>query len=474
MIIPESSQAESNKSGLLSWISKTPYYKLRHRGFLLFTIFALVLPFIKINGNQVIMLSFLHLEFHLFGISYDMQELYLIPLILILVFVFIFLATSLGGRMWCGWGCPQTMFRTLYRDFIQDKLLGLRKLHLKTRPLKLKKWSERLKYLLGLLIFAPLMFAASANILWFFVAPHEFFELLINHPQEHQFLFGFWIALAVFLILDITWFAERFCHYVCPYARIQTVLFDEDTPVAIYDRVRGDNSDGSRSNKNHEGKSDESGDCTGCLACVRICPAEIDIRDGLQLACIACLECVDACEPVMSRLGKKNLVSWTSEKVLVGFKLNLLRPRVWYYTAIIIIISAILAYRGGNRETLLLNINRTTQLYEVKAEGQRVENHYVVLLTNIDTEAHTFSLTTEMLPGLEIKRPRRPFLIKAGGRVRKVLIISTSKMLVRNPGKSTSLDFKIRAFATDLPETIFSERPAIFIFPAENEVQMTP
>ena len=85
-------------SGLHAWISKTPYYKLRHRAFLLFTIIALILPFIKINGNQVFMLSFLHLEFHLFGVSYDMQELYLIPLILILAFVFIFLAASLGDR----------------------------------------------------------------------------------------------------------------------------------------------------------------------------------------------------------------------------------------------------------------------------------------------------------------------------------------------------------------------------------------
>lgn len=212
-------------SGLHAWISKTPYYKLRHRAFLLFTIIALILPFIKINGNQVFMLSFLHLEFHLFGVSYDMQELYLIPLILILAFVFIFLAASLGGRMWCGWGCPQTMFRTLYRDFIQEKVLGLRKFHLKTSPLKLQKWPERFKFLLGILLLIPLVFAASANILWFFVAPNEFFYLLLNHPQEHSFLFAFWILLALFLVINIIWLGENFCHYFCPYARIQTVLF---------------------------------------------------------------------------------------------------------------------------------------------------------------------------------------------------------------------------------------------------------
>jgi len=474
MVPPNSFRHETEASGLRAWISKTPYYKLRHRAFLLFTVFALILPFIKINGNQVFLLSFLHLEFHLFGVSYDMQELYLIPLILILAFVFVFLATSLGGRMWCGWGCPQTMFRTLYRDFIQEKLLGLRKFHLKTRPLKLQKWPERFKFLLGILLLTPLMFAASANILWFFVAPQEFFYLLLNHPQEHTFLFAFWVLLALFLIIDISWFGENFCHYVCPYARIQTVLFDEDTPVAIYDKARGDNTDGSRSNRNKKGVVDSSGDCTGCLACVRICPAKIDIRDGLQLACIACLECSDACAPVMQRLAKKNLISWTSEKVLAGFKLNLLRPRVWYYATIIVIISAILFYSGGNRETLLLNINRTTQLYKLKDEGKSVENHYVLLLTNIDDKAHTFSIETKNLNGLTIKRPRRPFLIKAGGRVRKVLIISTSKLLVNNSAGNTSLDFIIRAFATDDPENIFSEHSSFFMFPAAGEVRMKP
>ena len=141
---------------------------------------------------------------------------------------------------------------------------------------------------------------------------------------------------------------------------------------------------------------------------------------------------------------------------------------------IIFIISAILFYSGGHRETLLLNINRTTQLYKLKDEGKSVENHYVLLLTNIDDEAHTFSIEAKNLNGLNIKRPRRPFLIKARERVRKVLIISTSKMLVNNSAGNTSLDFIIRAFATDEPDKIFSEQPSFFMFPAAGEVRMKP
>lgn len=472
MNVPVSEPSGVKNNGSKAAFSNFLFYKLRFKVFVLIAIFTLIVPFLKINGNQLLMMSFLHMEFHLLGISFDMQELYLIPLILIMFFVFLFTVTSLGGRMWCGWGCPQTMFRTLYRDLIQGALLGLRKRHLKTKPLKLKKWSEKLKYVIGLLLFAPLMFVASANMLWFFVEPFEFIDLLLNHTEDHIFLFGFWIGISLFLIFDITFLAERFCQYICPYARIQSVLFDADTPVAIYDKTRGDNSDGSRSSKNLQGVRDNSGDCTGCMACVRVCPANIDIRDGLQLACVACLECSDACKPVMEREGKENLVRWTSEKVLEGHKLNLLRPRIWVYAVIFVIVGSILIYSGNNRETVLVNVNRTTQLYVVKNDGKIVENHYVLLLTNIDDKPHTYSLSTMELEGVQLKRPKTPFTIRPGGRLRKVVVISTEKMLVNDSSRNTSIPYKIKTVAVDEPDRVFSIKPAIFIFPAAGEVKM--
>ena len=453
-------------------LSRIPFHKIRHRAFVAIALFTLAVPFIQINGNQLFMMSFLHLEFHLLGIVYDMQELYLIPLVLILFFVGIFLITALGGRVWCGWGCPQTMFRSLYRDLIQGKILGLRKWHIKNRPLKLKKPLERVKFGLGILMLTPLMLLASANLMWFFVSPYEFFDLLLHEPQEHVLLLGFWLGFAGFFLIDITWIAERFCRYACPYARIQTVLFDGDTPVAIYDQGRGDNSDGSRGAKNKQKQKDASGDCTGCEACVRVCPAGIDIREGLQLACISCLECVDACEPVMARLNKPNLVHWASEKKFAGQPINFFRPRVWIYLLVLVAISAFLVYRGGNRETLLLNVNRTTELYSVKDDGLRVENHYVVLVTNIDDQPHDFMLQVEGLDGVEILRPDKPFKILAEGRSRKVVILSTNQMLVENASRNTSLPIKLRAYAVDAPEAVATVKNSVFIFPPDKEVNM--
>lgn len=458
--------------GLQSDHPVTPYHIKRYRGYLLIASFTLLLPFIQIDDKQFLMLSFLHMEFHFLWNVYDMQELYLIPIGLVLFFLILFSATALGGRIWCGWGCPQTMFRALYRDFIQGYLLGLRKWKVKNKPPRLASWSERSKFAFGFLLFSFLMLLAGANVLWYFVNPYEFFDILLHAPLEHPFLLLFWAGLAGFLIFDITVLAERFCKYICPYARIQSVLFDADTPTPIYDKVRGDNSDGSRGGKNFDGKRDTSGDCTGCEACVRVCPAGIDIRNGLQLACVACLECVDACEPVMRRLDKPNLISWSSEKALRGDKINLLRPRMILYASLFVIMFGVLIYAGSHRESALLNVNRTTELYVIREDGRRVDNHYTILITNTDTRPHTFALAVEGLEGLDVSRPSEPFLVLPGGKVKKVLILSTREKLVDTDRRNTSLRFTLRAYAVDAPEEIFVTRKAVFLFPPRSEIKM--
>jgi cytochrome c oxidase accessory protein FixG len=450
----------------------TPYHIRRYRGYIVITILALILPFIQIDGKQFFMLSFLHMEFHLLWSIYDMQELYLIPLGLVLFFLTLFVATALGGRVWCGWSCPQTLFRTIYRDFIQDKLLGLRKWKIKNKPPKLVKAKDKAKFALGFILFSSLMVLASANVLWYFVSPYEFFDIVLNRPAEHPILLLFWLGFAGFLIFDITYLGERFCKYICPYARIQSVLFDADTPIPIYDRVRGDNSDASRGAKNFESQRDSSGDCTGCEACVRVCPAGIDIRNGLQLACIACLECVDACAPVMDRLGKRNLISWSSEKVLSGEKVNLFRPRMIMYVSLMVIMSGVLVYAGSSRDAALLNINRTTELYVIKEGGQRVDNHYTILVTNTDTKAHMFQLAIEGIDGIDIERPSGAFPVMPGDKVKKVLVLSTYDKLVDTDKRNTSVSFNLKAFSVEEPEKISVTRRAVFLFPPRNEINM--
>ena len=202
----------------------TPYRIKRYYAYLFATIVALVLPFIRIDGNHIFLLSFDKKQLHLMGIAFDMQELYLMPFLLMLLFLGIFAVTAIGGRAWCGWTCPQTIFRVIYRDLIEGKLLGLRRIKNKQKEPDWTKAENASKRVIAIIIWAALSIIAAADFMWYFVPPEDFFAYLQN-PTEHLFLIGFVLVIAAFLVYDVIWLKEDFCVYICPYSRVQSVLF---------------------------------------------------------------------------------------------------------------------------------------------------------------------------------------------------------------------------------------------------------
>ena len=163
------------------------------------TLFLLIFPFIQINGNQLFLLSFDHKQLHLMGVVFDMQELYLMPFLLILMFVGIFFMTTLAGRIWCGWACPQTIFRVLYRDLLQTKIFGLRKkISNKQEKMDLSTFGDKIKAVLAFLIMATLCLVAAANLMFFFTPPSDFFAYM-SDPLNHRILLGFWLGFGLFL-----------------------------------------------------------------------------------------------------------------------------------------------------------------------------------------------------------------------------------------------------------------------------------
>ena len=186
---------KKNYKGLImseknEFLDKTPYRYKRYIGYIIATVVALTLPFIKINDNHIFLLSFDKKQLHLLGTAFDMQELYLMPFLLMLLFLGIFAVTSLGGRAWCGWACPQTIFRVIYRDLIESTLLGLRRIKNKQKEPDLSKAENKSKKVLGIIIWTCLALIAASDFMWFFVPPEDFFAYLQN-PAEHLFLIGF-------------------------------------------------------------------------------------------------------------------------------------------------------------------------------------------------------------------------------------------------------------------------------------------
>ncbi len=454
------------------YLNKTPYRIKRYYAYALATIFALVIPFITINGNHLFLLSFDKKQFHLMGVAFDMQELYLMPFLLMLLFLGIFAVTAIGGRAWCGWACPQTIFRVIYRDLIESKLLGLRRIKNKQKEPNWKKAENASKRVIGILIWAFISLVAAADFMWFFVPPEDFFAYLQN-PTEHMFLIGFVLAIAGFLIYDVIFLKEEFCVYVCPYSRVQSVLYDDNTYQAIYSISRGGNIYNESKEKiifKQKDLPDEKNECTTCESCVTVCPTHIDIRKGLQLECINCLECVDACTTVMGKLGKPSLVQWSSTNEIKHNKeTKIVRKSTILYTVALLVIIGLLFVMGGKKEYMLLNVNKTTQLYKIK-EGNEVTNNFLLLFQNTDSKKHTYNLELIDHKDIVIKR-FNPFTLNPHQMIKKVVVLSTTARLVNDKTKDTPITVTLRAYAQDDPQRVSVLRKAVFIYPRADKLK---
>ena len=431
------------------------YAKRRYIFFACITLYVFILPFIRINDAQLFLLSFDKSRVDLFFTKFDMQELYLMPFLFITLFLTIFFLTTLAGRVWCGWSCPQTIFRTVFRDLLQTKILKIRK---NIQNKQNEPQGQILKRAIAVGIWCVLALIIAANFMWFFVPPFEFLAY-ISDPAEHKILLAFWLGIAAWLVYDVVILKENFCVYVCPYARVQSVMFDSDTIQVIYNQKRGGVIyDGREKFK----KPKEDGAlCTGCEPCVRICPTHIDIRKGMQLECINCLECSDACAKVMGHFNESSLIEWRSiNSQNENKKVKIFRFRTVAYLVILCVVLVAAVLMSGKKESMLLNINRTSELYKVLDQGE-VENSYVFLVQNTQNKEHTFFFEIDD-KSIEISRPNRPFTLKAGA---KQKVIVTLKSKNENTSEKDLLKhINIKAYATDEP-TISVQRTSTFIYP---------
>ena len=446
---------KKSKRLTMSKKSHLSYAKRRYIFFACITLFVFILPFIRINDAQLFLLSFDKSRVDLFFTKFDMQELYLLPFLFITLFLSIFFLTTLAGRIWCGWSCPQTIFRTLFRDLLQTKILKIRK---NIQNKQNEPQGQIFKRALAVGIWCVLALIIAANFMWYFVPPLDFFAYL-NDASEHKILLAFWLSIAAWLVYDVVILKENFCVYVCPYARVQSVMFDSDTIQVIYNQKRGGVIyDGKEKFKKPK---EEGALCTGCEACVRICPTHIDIRKGMQLECINCLECSDACAKVMGHFNESSLIEWRSiNSQNENKKVKIFRFRTVAYLVILCVVLVSAALMSGKKESMLLNINRTSELYKVLDQGE-VENSYVFLVQNTQSKDHKFYFEIDD-KSIEISRPNKPFTLKAGA---KQKVIVTLKSKNENTSEKDLLKhINIRAYATDEP-TISVQRASTFIYP---------
>lgn len=341
-----------------------------------------LLPWINWNNHQAFLFDIIFNRFYIFGSVFWPQDFILIAFICIFCVISLFAITVYSGRIWCGFFCPQSIWIKL-AAFFTRLLEGKRNNRIKFANTNTSLHKVFIIFFKHIAWFI-LSFVTAFTFIGYFIPIRLLFFYLITFDVFYNSFF--WILFfSLLTYFNIGWFKEQFCFLVCPYARLQSVMFDENTLIVSYNSVRGEKR-GSRSK--YSIKEDKLGDCIDCRKCVNCCPTGIDIRDGLQMECISCGACVDACNDVMIKIGyKPNLISFNRDGP-IRKKIN--RLRLILYSLILVSLILIISYFLINRPLLHFNVSRSQyQLFNINKENL-IENYFTIKFINKDDREHRY------------------------------------------------------------------------------------
>ena len=345
--------------------------------------FLFIGPWIRIAGEPLLMINIVTRKFVIFGQVFWPQDFHLFGLIMICFIIFIVLFTTVFGRVFCGWVCPQTLFMEMLYRRVEYLIDGDYKqaMRLAKAPWTPNKIFKRvLKY--G--IFYLIALAISHTFLAYIIGTEELIKIQTEPVQEHMGGFLAIIAFSLVFFFVYAWFREQVCLIVCPYGRLQGVMLDRNTLVVAYNYIRGEGKNGrAKFRKNEDRAEVGKGDCIDCHQCVDVCPTGIDIRNGTQLECINCTACMDACDFMMEKTGmEKGLISLNSENAIANQTENKFSTRSKAYLVFLIALMAVIVYLFTLRGVMEATILRTPGLLFQERDKGYITNLYNVKVVN--------------------------------------------------------------------------------------------
>ena len=386
---PEAVLSTMNRDGSRKWMyprlsTGSMYTRRKIVGWLLIVLF-LGLPILHINGEPALFLDFVHRRFAIFGQIFYATDTLLLMLFGLTLVLAVAWATALFGRVWCGWGCPQTVYMEFIFRPIERLIEGSES---QRRKRDSQGWSgERIrKLVLKLFLYTIIAAALSHTFVAYFVSWDRLLEWMTSSPGNH---WGFFLMMGLttaLIVFDFAYFREQMCTIACPYARLQSVLMDRDSLIVSYDPSRGEPR-GRRKKTQREQEAQgiklDLGDCIDCGACVRTCPTGIDIRDGLQLECIGCTQCIDACDAIMIGVDQPTgLIRYTSENKVEHKPSRILRPRLVIYTGLLVLFSSTLLYLATHTVNIDVDMIRATGRPFAMLPDDQVSNHFKLRTQN--------------------------------------------------------------------------------------------
>ncbi|MBL8445294.1 MAG: cytochrome c oxidase accessory protein CcoG [Zoogloeaceae bacterium] len=356
------------------------------------------------NGRQAVLFDLDARRFYVFDFVLWPQDIIYLAVLLVLSALALFLFTTVAGRLWCGYTCPQTVYTEIFL-WIEQRIEGDRPQRIK---LDAAPWSVRK---LGL--------KASKHGVWLMLSLWTGFTFVGYFTPIRDLaaaamtlsLSGwetFWVLFyGVATYGNAGFMREQMCKYICPYAQFQFVMFDPDTLIVAYDETRGEPR-GGRSKKVAQ-RDQGLGDCIDCSICVQVCPTGIDIRDGLQLECIGCAACIDACDQVMDKMDyPRGLIRYSTENALKTrssrstIVRRSMRPRVLIYSAVFFSLLAATAWSLATRVPLKVDIERDRAALAVETSEGLIENAYRLQLINASEQPRSFAITVHGLAGIHL------------------------------------------------------------------------
>ena len=401
-----------------------------------------LLPWFNWDGRQAVLFDLPARKFHILGLTFWPQDFPLLAFLLIIAAFTLFAVTVVAGRIWCGYTCPQTVWTSIFM-WLEQKAEGSRNQRIKrdqgpwTADKAIRKCIKHTSWLF-------VAFATGMTFVGYFYPIKDLaFELGTLSTGMWQLSWTVFFTLATYI--NAGWMREQVCKYMCPYARFQSVMFDQDTLIVSYDPGRGETR-GSRK-RGADYRASGLGDCIDCELCVQVCPTGIDIRDGLQYECIGCALCIDACNSVMDKMDyPRGLIRYTSEHELEGKTTHWLRPRIIGYVVVLALMLGVFSYNIIGRTPLELTVIRDRNQLYVETDSGHIENIYRLQLVNMDKEMHEFEIGIEGLEGAEIVGETLHTL--DGGEVSSIsLRIRIAPSALDKP----SSEFRFEARATDRP-----------------------
>jgi len=422
-----------NDSGKRRWmyplIRKGAYYKWRSWLSYVYLIFFFAGPFLRINGQPLLLLNFMDRQFVLLGQVFWPQDIFLFMLASLVFLVCIVLFTIAFGRIFCGWICPQTIFMEMVFRKIEiwiEGNAGNRK-KLDAGPWNREKIGKKsFKHAL----FIILSFLIANVFLAYIIGSGNLIKIITEPVTAHWTGFiSIWIFTVVFYLV-YSQVRELVCTVICPYGRLQGVLLDKHTLVVAYDDVRGE----------PRGRLDRTadlfnlkGDCVDCRLCVAVCPTGIDIRDGTQMECVNCTACIDVCNYVMDKIHKpRNLIGFFSENMIRSKEKPSFTGRMMGYSGVIAVLIAVLCYFIFSRSDMDMTVMRSGGMLYQEQPGGYISNIYNVEIINKTDKSQTVTLKADD-PVIKIKYIQSPGTISKGEAVKAVFFIFIPAYRLHSP-----------------------------------------